>query len=379
MTVSVLIDAGNLRVGGGVQVGASFVDELAALVQDEVALARWPWLADVVVEVSDVVRRDLTRSTDHLDVRVVRRTWSDLARPSLRRREFDVSFTVFGPNYTPRRARRQVVGFADVSSLFPDALPPQPASAQARRAIRARLSRALFRRCDLVVAEAAFVARTLVERWGCDRDRIVVVPNVLNAVFVERSRQLPVEVPDATVPMFCYVARGYPHKNHDLLGPAGRLLRERHGREVRFALTLEAEEWNALSSETREHSVNVGPIAVAQAPALYAACVGTVFPSLAECFSVTPLEALASGSPLVASDRDFVRDVVGESAAYVDPHDPASLADALDQVLAGSEATDRRRSGGLELARGWPTARQRAEAYLDVVSSQLAPHAEPAR
>ncbi|WP_416954715.1 hypothetical protein ACNKF0_20955 [Nocardioides sp. T5] len=144
MSASVLLDMSNLVVGGGVQVGASFLDEVATLAADPEALRRWPWLADVVIEASDVVIANATGSWPDLDVRVVD------GRPAarLRRRRdghrFDVSFTVFGPDYGPRRARTRIVGFADVTSLFPEYAGVSGRRDRARHALRSRVSRRLL-------------------------------------------------------------------------------------------------------------------------------------------------------------------------------------------------------------------------------------------
>ena len=128
----------------------------------------------------------------------------------------------------------------------------------------------------------------------------------------------------------------------------------------------------ALPADVRELSANVGPLRVGQLPALYRAADATIFPSLLESQSVTPLEALATSCPLAASDRPFVRSVVGEAAWYVDPHDPVSAAGAVQGLLTDRPERERRRRLGLDLMASWPTATDRAAAYLDLVSEELA-------
>ncbi len=55
--------------------------------------------------------------------------------------------------------------------------------------------------------------------------------------------------------------------------------------------------------------------------------------SLLEGFGMTPLEAMAQSTPVVASDIPAHREVCGEAAVYYDPLDGASLATAIDRVL----------------------------------------------
>lgn len=372
MSASVLLDMSNLVVGGGVQVGASLLDEVATLATDHEALSRWPWLPNVVVEASDVVISNATGSWSDLDVRVVD------GRPAarLRRRQdghrFDVSFTVFGPDYGPRRARTRIVGFADVTSLFPEYAGVSGRRARARHALRSRVSRSSFRRADLIVAESAYVTSALEERWGIPKHGMRVVPNVLNRVFEDPSLRQPVDAGGALRPSFAFPTRAYPHKNLAVLGPAARILQEEHGREVQFVLTLTDEEWLGLDTGTRSVSRNLGPLRVSQVPGLYEACDGVVFPSLNECFSVTPLEAMRAGRPLVASDRPFVREVAGDAAWYFEPTDPASLAQALLDVTTNTVLRERRVIEGARVASGWPTSADRAAAYLALVDEATA-------
>jgi len=371
VTAAVLVDLSNLVVGGGVQVGASFLDELSRLRADPEARRRWPWLGDIVVEASDVVVANSAGTHSGLTVNVVD------GRPAARLRRlpkphvFDVAFTVFGPDYGPRRARRSVVGFADGTSLFPEFSAIRGRRARLRHLVRARVSRRRFRGANVVVAESTHVTAALTERWGIPAYRMQVVPNVLHQVFNDVSRRVPLQVELSGSPVFAFPTRSYPHKNLAVLGAAERVLREEHGRSVRFALTLTEDEWQRLDPDTRRVSLNVGPLVVAQVPGLYDACDGVVFPSLNECFSVTPLEALMARRPLVASDREFVREVAGEAAWYFEPTEPASLARALADVLSDGDRRARLVDVGKRIADGWPIASDRATAYLEIIEEAL--------
>jgi glycosyltransferase involved in cell wall biosynthesis len=366
----ILIDLSNLYTGGGLQVGASFLDEMVALSVDPECVDRWAWLSTMTIEASPAVVQNATgQSLRHPALREVN------GRPldQVRRRhvvDHDVSFVLFGPDYAPRRAIRRVVGFADGISLHPEFAAPDTVAKCLRLRIRARLSRARFARYERVVVEAGHVARILEDEWGMPGNRISVVPNTLNGVFLDKQKQedIPTVIPAGAT--FCFPTRAHRHKNLAVLGQAARELHARRQLDVRFVLTLTDREWRDLPEETRRHSVNVGPLRIAQVPALYRACTGAVFSSLVECFSATPLEAIASGAPLVASDRDFVRDVVGEAAIYFEPTDPASLASALVETVTNLAQRRARVEHGYEIANSWPTARDRALRYAELIDQE---------
>ena len=56
-----------------------------------------------------------------------------------------------------------------------------------------------------------------------------------------------------------------------------------------------------------------------------------------ESFSSTYLEAMSFGRPILTSDLDFAREVCGNSAAYFNPWDVTSIADAIIDLDAQSE------------------------------------------
>ena len=58
-----------------------------------------------------------------------------------------------------------------------------------------------------------------------------------------------------------------------------------------------------------------------------------VFPSLYEGFGLPPLEAMASGTPVITSNVSSLPEVVGDAALLIDPYDPDAIADAIRRVL----------------------------------------------
>ncbi|HWS15971.1 MAG TPA: glycosyltransferase family 1 protein, partial [Candidatus Methylomirabilis sp.] len=102
--------------------------------------------------------------------------------------------------------------------------------------------------------------------------------------------------------------------------------------------------------------------------ALYAGARAFVFPSLAEGFGLPPLEAMASGVPVVCSDIPVFREVYGDAVRYADPNLPESIADGVRKVLSDPGLTSRLARSGSERAALY--RRDRAvNAYLELIRS----------
>jgi glycosyltransferase involved in cell wall biosynthesis len=368
----VLIDAGNLRHGGGVQVAASFLQEVATMSRSGTH-GPYPWLPGLIVEASEEVIANLSEETRRiLRPRLVKGRWYRV-KARWRQKELDVEFTIFGPAYGGRRAANHLVGFADGTSVYPR--PPELPKARWWEylvgRLRTLLSRRSFLKSDRIVVETPALKSKLVEVIGFPRDDIDVVPNTYHQVFVEPTidasfvSNVRERTQDAFV--FAFISRGYPHKNLDFLGLVGAHLWDDHSMKCRFLVTLTAEEWAVRTPAFRRYALNVGVLRINEVPSAYAASDFAIFPSLLEAFSATPLEALVSKTLLFASDRDFVRTVVGDAAVYFDPSNARETASVIAQVIGDPgrrEVQARRAAGILPLL---PSASERARQYLCII------------
>jgi glycosyltransferase involved in cell wall biosynthesis len=87
----------------------------------------------------------------------------------------------------------------------------------------------------------------------------------------------------------------------------------------------------ALGLERRVATLGVVPAAAL--PGLYAGAQLFLFPSFAEGFGLPPLEAMACGTPVVASNRTSLPEVLGDAALLVDPERIEDIAAAAARIL----------------------------------------------
>lgn len=119
-----------------------------------------------------------------------------------------------------------------------------------------------------------------------------------------------------------------------------------------------------------ERVMLLGRIPDADLPGLYALAAVFCYLSYAEGFGLPPLEAMASGVPVVVSACDSLPEVCGPAGTYVDPDQPAGIARAIDTLMSDPRLREEKMALGLEQARSF-TWKQSAETLLGVFHDML--------
>jgi glycosyltransferase involved in cell wall biosynthesis len=77
------------------------------------------------------------------------------------------------------------------------------------------------------------------------------------------------------------------------------------------------------------------------------------FPSLYEGFGLPPLEAMACGTPVVASNIPALREVLGDAAVLVNPRDPEAWSSAIQMMMDDEKADRQKAEAGKARAAGF--------------------------
>lgn len=200
-----------------------------------------------------------------------------------------------------------------------------PRRVRMRLAIESVWLRARLDHARLLVQTASMAAQA---RAALGRDAIVMP-------FVNLPAALP---RGEALHDFVYVASGEPHKNHRVLVQAWELLAQR-GSRPSLVLTLAPSSSAELLAWVQGRAAEAGLRITNQVPngprgvmALYSQARAAVYPSLFESFGLPLLEARQAGLPIVAAERDYVRDVVEPEVTF-DPESPVSIARAVERML----------------------------------------------
>jgi glycosyltransferase involved in cell wall biosynthesis len=104
---------------------------------------------------------------------------------------------------------------------------------------------------------------------------------------------------------------------------------------------------------------HLGYVPDADMPGLYTAATLKVFPSKLEGFGLPLAEAMAAGTPVIASDIPVFREVGGDAVCFFPPDDPAALADLIRTGLESPGFRDEYRSRGRAQSAGQTRATYR--------------------
>ncbi len=366
----VLINMSNLHKGGGLQVATSFSNELLKLPAPEYSVK-----VLISKEIASALDRDEVLSSSWnfqvFNTYGLKTLFSPLRKIE---KECDLVFTVFGPKYAIHSKGVDIVGFAQPWIIYPNN--PVFNSLSWFNKIKTRLKFAMqlffFKKAQYCIVELEHVRKSLLDKNVYDEDSISVVHNTISSLYLDKEQWLDIELPnDANEIAIGFVTRDYPHKNISILPSVAELLNKKFGLPVKFYFTLTDQEWSNYKEEFGDYAETVGPISVAQCPRFYEQLDAVIFPSLLECFSATPLEALFMQVPLFASDRDFVKDVCGDYGIYFEPLEAGSIAEVIADYFLGDSNNRYEIKEARNHVLSFSNAEDRAKSYLNVIDQYL--------
>lgn len=213
------------------------------------------------------------------------------------------------------------------------------------------------RRSRRVIALSQSTKNDLGRLFGIPEEKIEVVPcgvdprfQPLNENLISQFRQRR-RLPER---MILFVGTIELRKNVSLLLEAYAQIKK----DIPHALVLAgARGWGADGVMARAERLGLADVIFAgyveqeELPLWYNAADLLAYPSLYEGFGLPPLEAMASGTPVVTSNTSSLPEVVGDAGILVDPRNGDEIANAMLKVLHDKGLQEEMRKRGLERAK----------------------------
>ncbi|MGM7672136.1 glycosyltransferase family 4 protein [Microbacterium sp. A93] len=266
--------------------------------------------------------------------------WEQLELPRLMKTRFRGALLLSLTNTGPILMRRQVITHHDVTYVR------QPATYSLRfRLLYRMLSAVALRRAKAVVTVSQFSKTEISAVYKIAGEKISVVPNAASVQFEQVAAE-------SDLTYFLAVASRLPHKNLDFLVEAFERYIDESGSSTRLRIAGNRPAMaaaNAQVDQDKQGQVDwLGRVTDEELGRLYVGARALVFPSLYEGFGVPPLEAQASGCPVLSSTSASLPEVLGESALYFDPRDQSELVRVLRETDTNAETRARLRQRGFQ-------------------------------
>jgi alpha-1,3-rhamnosyl/mannosyltransferase len=264
-------------------------------------------------------------------------------------------------------ARPLAVTLHDVSYARHPEWYPHPAGATRRWFYRRSAERA-----DAILTDSTFSKREILAAYGGDERRIHVIALGVDAHFC----------PDPTVPrepIVLHVGDLHTRRNLVQLLEVVLDLRRSVSALAPLRLVLVGTDRGSLSelravaqaagaADALEHYTGVSEDDLRH---WYQRAAVMAYPSRYEGFGLPLLEAMACGTPVVASDAASIPEVTGTAAVLVDPLDRQAWASALHVMLTDAQAATMRSEAGIRRAAEFPwqeTARRTVRVWRDLAT-----------
>jgi glycosyltransferase involved in cell wall biosynthesis len=240
-----------------------------------------------------------------------------------------------------------------------------------RDGLRRMFYRRSARAAAHVITDSAFSASEIVAAYGIAREQITVAPLGVSDAFApadHASDPLPAGIMS---PFLLHVGDLHERRNLRIVVEALLDLKAR-GQLYPVSLVLAGVDRGLgdhlrarLQNEGSDLVVCLDEVTDAQLVTLYRKAVALIYPSRYEGFGLPVLEAMASGTPVIASTAASIPEVLGDAGILVDPDDLQGWANAIYAILERRELRAKMRAAGLARAKAFTWART-ASLTLDV-------------
>ena len=368
----ILINASNLKVGGGVQVADSIYRELPKYMQHT-----------FVVVYSDALQNSAKEIGCCSNIKVVNYNMPSNLMTAITGRDvfldrliitekIDSVLTIFGPSrWIPKCSH--VSGFARAQLVLNDS--PYWRKLSLFKKVKTYIKRVvmtdLFQKsASVFYTENSFISMKLKELFPLSK--VYTVTNNYNQVFDkpelwDRSIKLP-KFDGVTL---LTISANYPHKNLSIIIPTIHYLKRCYPVfNFRFVLTILPQQFIPITEEESRYIVFLGSVHINQCPYLYSQCDIMFLPTLMECFSASYAEAMKMNVPIITTDLPFARSLCGNAALYYNAISSEELAKSI--ILLGDDQELQRElvDNGRKQLLEFDTYTQRTEKLISIVERE---------
>ena len=181
--------------------------------------------------------------------------------------------------------------------------------------------------------------------------------------------------PTKNCPYYLYIGRHDPHKNLHRIIAAFAALSNSKDYELWLAGSTDPRYTPVLQAQVEELGITeqvrfLNYVPYSELPKIINSAIALVFPSLWEGFGLPILEAMACGTPAIASNLSSIPEVAGDAAILINPYNTQEITEAMQIIATDSELRDRLSTKGISRANKF-SWQKTGQATVEVLSRYL--------
>lgn len=216
------------------------------------------------------------------------------------------------------------------------------------------------RRADVIITVSKSVQKEIIKEYNIAPDKMVVVPNgyeksLFYPAAPKEIARVQAKYPELPEKYFMYLSNFEPRKDIPTLLTAFEELPEAIRSEYGL-LMVGGMGWG--NEEILEHIKQMQAkgmrvlrpenyVPDEDLAGLLSGATALLHPAVYEGFGITPLEAMACGTPAVITDIPVLREVGGDAALFFKPHDHTALSAAIVQLVKDKKLREKLAEKGL--------------------------------
>lgn len=362
--MNILINASNLKLGGGIQVADSICGELN----------RFP-MHNFIIVLSSFLDKTAERIKEFAHITVVRYNITNSLSTLIWGRDkyldklvidnkVDCVLTVFGPSrWNPKVSH--ISGFAMSHLVLPDSpyFSRMKLKAKLLSSLKNNLLDYYFRRSTkFFFTENSYISNLLQKKWP--KYTINTITNYYNQIFDTPEKWENHKLPKFDGFTILCVSANYPHKNLEISIPITYYLKEKYPDfKFRFIFTINANEL-PIPNNIKENFCCIGKVDISECPSLYKQAQIAFQPTLLECFTATYPEAMKMEVPIVTTDLEFARGLCERAAVYYSPLSVHCAAESIYKVATESNLRKMLIEAGKQQLNKFDTSYERANKLI---------------
>lgn len=365
--MNVLIDCTNLKVGGGIQVATSFINDLKVL--------------DLKINFIAVLSREMEGNFSNVDIakniKIINlpekiRSKGKISK-FLRQIEKDYLinrvFCVFGPSYY-KSSVKKIVGYALPHFIYSESpfFKLISLKSKIRLFLLEKIQIYLFKKnSDELIFETEDAKNRFNDKYSFKKT-CHVVSNTLNEVFLNQAKWEFYELSSNSDLKILCLSANYPHKNLNIIPRVIDHLIQLGLSNFKFYISVEK---HALGFPEKYSSYIdfIGKVPLNRIPSLFSQVDIVFMPTLLEVFSTTFLEAMYMEKPLVVADMSFSRDVCYDAALYYEPTNEMDAAQKIFQIAKDDDLRENLIANGEINLKRFGSSMDRTRNYIKIIES----------